>query len=132
VVLEHKREPHPLHLKETVALHHWLLLSKAGLAACQLSTADGEVSEHGEVAQQDAELEHKQELELVSLVMHVELDVLDLPLKQDRVVLPLSTADGEHLEHGEPVQQNAELDHKRDLEFASLVMSVELDVLDTV
>ena len=43
------------------------------------------LSEHGEHVQLDADQEHKREHELASLVMHVELDVLELQLNQDLV-----------------------------------------------
>jgi hypothetical protein len=85
VELEHKREPHQLHPKETNVPHNCRQLLKADHAAVQLSTADSVLSEHGEPAQHDVDQEHKREHELVSLVMHVELDVLELSPNQDLV-----------------------------------------------
>jgi len=70
----------------------------------QLSTADGELSEDGEHVLLHADQEHKPELELVSLVTHVELDALELSLNQEDVEPQLSTADSVLLEHGEHVQ----------------------------
>jgi len=50
------------------------------------------------------EQELKPEHELVSLEMHVELDVLELSQNQELVEHQLSTADSVLLEHGELVQ----------------------------
>merc|ERR1719427_827067 len=107
VVLEHKREPHQLHPKEIRVPHNWPQELKADHAAVQSSTADSVHSELGELAQHDADQEHKREHELVSLVMLVELDVLELSLNHDLVEHQSSTADGERLEHGEDVQSDA-------------------------
>jgi len=85
VVLEHKREPHQLHLKAIRVPHNWPQLLRADHAAVQLSTADSVHSEHGELVQSAVDQEFKREHELVSLVMHVELDVLELSLNHDLV-----------------------------------------------
>jgi len=130
VVLEHKREPHQLHPKEIRVPHNCQQLLRADHAAVQLSTADSVLSEHGEPAQHDADQEHKREHGLVSLVMHVELDVLELSLNHDLVELQSSTADGERSEHGALAQSPVVWERKSEVELVSLATLVELDVLE--
>jgi len=64
--------------------------------------------ESGELAQHNVEWEHKREVDHVSLVTNVELDVKELPLKLDRVVKQLFTEYLVHTENGAHVQPNVE------------------------
>merc|ERR1719427_549417 len=130
VVLEHKREPHQLHPKEIRVPHNWPQELKADHAAVQSSTADSVLSEHGEPVQHDADQEHKREHEHVLLVMHVELDVLELSLNHDLVEHQSSTADGERSEHGALAQSPVVWERKSEVELVSLATLVELDVLE--
>jgi len=68
-----------------VELHAQEPLLNQDLAELQSSTADGEHSEHGALAQSPAVWEHKHEADLALLVTLVELDVLELPRNHELV-----------------------------------------------
>jgi len=87
-------------------------------------------SEDGAHAQCDAEVELKPDLELVSLVTHVEHHAQELLLNLVDVELQLSTADGAPTQDGVVAQPDVVQELKPELELVLLVTHVELDVQD--
>jgi hypothetical protein len=74
--------------------------------------------------------EPKQELEVASLVIHVEHHVKDLLQNHDHAELQSLTANGEDMEDGVHVQLDVDSEPKQELEVVSLVILVEHHVKD--
>jgi len=79
---------------------------------------------HGADVRSDVDEELKHEADHVSLVTHVELDVLDHQLNHEPVEPPLSTPDWELSAHGVHAQSDVDLELKLEAVFALLVTSV--------
>jgi len=94
----------------------------------QQLTVSGERTVDGEPAQHLVVSEHKHEAVLVMPVMNVELDVLDLLPRHDRVEQQLFTASSLDLEHGVRARPRVESVARHELGLASTLTHVVMHV----
>merc|ERR1719320_1586440 len=86
--------------------------------------------DHGVHAQHHVEQDLNPEAEHAHLEMLVELNVLDLSQRHDRVVVQSSTHDGEDTEPGEHAQQNVDPEFSLDHDLVLPETLAELDAQD--
>jgi len=90
----------------------------------QLSTHDGDHTEHGADVQSDVDEELKHEPDHVLLVTNVVPDVLDHQLNHEPAEHPSSTLDWELSEHGAHVPHDVDLELKLEAVCVLLVTNV--------